>query len=98
MPMNIQPLYDRLVVKRIEQEMKTASGLILTTEDKSNNVFIGTVLAIGGGTPLVNGETLKMRVKVNDTIMFNGQVQAVKDEDGQELFIMKESNVIAITN
>ena len=95
--MNIQPLYDRLIVKRIVKEQTTESGLIISGEDKTDNVFIGTVLATGAGVPLVNGETMKMRVKVGQTIMFNGAVQAIKDEDGQELFIMKESNVIAIT-
>lgn len=96
MPMNIEPLYDRLIVKRIVKEQKTESGLIIASEDKTDNVFVGEVLAVGGGIPLSNGDTMKMRVKVGQTVMFNGQVQAIKDEDDQELFIMKESNVIAI--
>ena len=94
--MNIQPLHDRLIVKRIVKEQTTESGLILTSEDKTDNVFVGEVLATGPGIPLSNGETMKLRVKIGQTVLFNGQVQAIKDEDGQELFIMKESNVIAI--
>ena len=93
--MNIKPLHDRIVVKRLEHEETTASGLIIASEDRTVTTFHGVILAAGDGYQMTSG-LRELDVKVGDTVLFGSDVKAIKDEDGTPLFIMKESNVLGI--
>jgi len=94
--MSIRPLHDRLIVKRSEQETKSAGGIVLTgsAAEKSTR---GEVIAVGNGRILDNGEVRSLDVKVGDTVIFNDGY-GVKTEklDGEEVLIMSESDVLAI--
>jgi len=94
--MNIRPLHDRVIVKRLEQESKSAGGIVLTgsAAEKSTR---GEVLAVGKGRVLENGEVKPLDVKVGDTVIFN-EGYGVKSEkiDGDEVLIMSESDILAI--
>lgn len=93
--MKIKPLHDRLLVRRLEQEEKTAGGIIIpdTAKEKPQQ---GKVLAVGSGTRDKEGKVIPLDVKVNDVVLFakwGGQEVKV---NGEELLVMKESDVIAI--
>jgi len=94
--MAIRPLHDRLIVKRNEQETKSAGGIVLTgsAAEKSTR---GEVIAVGNGRILENGEVRALDVKVGDTVIFSDGY-GVKTEklDGEEVLIMSESDILAI--
>ena len=94
--MNIRPLHDRVIIKRIEAESKSAGGIVLTgsAAEKSTR---GEVLAVGNGRTLDSGEVKTMSVKVGDKVIFN-EGYGVKTEklDGQEVLILSENDILAI--
>lgn len=94
--MAIRPLHDRVIVKRQEQETKSAGGIVLTgtAAEKSTR---GEVIAVGNGRILENGEVRALDVKVGDTVVFNDGY-GVKTEklDGEEVLIMGENDILAI--
>ena len=94
--MAIRPLHDRVIVKRSEQESKSAGGIVLTgsAAEKSTR---GEVIAVGNGRILENGEVKALDVKVGDTVIFSDGY-GVKTEklDDQEVLIMSESDILAI--
>ena len=94
--MNIRPLHDRVIIKRIEAESKSAGGIVLTgsAAEKSTR---GEVLAVGNGRVLDSGEGKAMSVKVGDKVIFN-EGYGVKTEklDGQEVLILSENDILAI--
>jgi chaperonin GroES len=94
--MNIKPLQDRVVVKRVEEKKETASGIILpgSAQEQQNE---GEVVAVGPGKASDSGAIIPMTVKVGDKVMF-GQYsgQEVKDDNGEPLMIMREDDIIAI--
>ena len=94
--MNIRPLHDRIVVRRIEEETKTAGGILLpgSAQEKPSQ---GEVLATGNGQIRDNGETRALDVKVGDTVIFNDGY-GVKSEkiDGEEVLIISENDILAI--
>ena len=94
--MAIRPLHDRVIVKRQEQETKSAGGIVLTgsAAEKSTR---GEVIAVGNGRILENGDVRALDVKVGDTVVFNDGY-GVKTEklDGEEVLIMSEADILAI--
>jgi chaperonin GroES len=94
--MAIRPLHDRVIIKRDEQESKSAGGIVLTgsAAEKSTR---GEVIAVGNGRVLENGEVKALDVKVGDTVIFNDGY-GVKTEklDGEEVLILSESDILAI--
>ena len=92
--MNIRPLHDRLVVRRLEEESKTAGGIILPGSAKEKPQQ-GEVIAVGKGQ-ITDSGVRALDVKVGDKVLF-GQYgfQEVKI-DGEELLILKESDVFAV--
>lgn len=94
--MAIRPLHDRVIVKRQEQETKSAGGIVLTgsAAEKSTR---GEVIAVGNGRILENGDVRSLDVKVGDTVVFNDGY-GVKTEklDGEEVLIMSEADILAI--
>ncbi len=94
--MNIRPLQDRVVIRRMEEETKTAGGIMLpgAAAEKPNQ---GEIVAVGTGKPLDNGETRAMSVSVGDKVVF-GQYSGSNTikVNGEELLIMNESEVLGV--
>ena len=93
--MNLRPLHDRVIVKRLDQETKTASGLIIP-DAAAEKPDQGEILAVGNGKVQDNGQLRALEVKVGDRVLFGKYSgQAVK-VDGQELLVMREEDIMAV--
>jgi chaperonin GroES len=93
--MNLRPLHDRVIVKRLDQETKTASGLIIP-DAAAEKPDQGEILAIGNGKVQENGTVRPLEVKVGDRVLFGKYSgQAVKVE-GEELLVMREEDIMAV--
>jgi chaperonin GroES len=93
--MNIRPLHDRLVVRRLEEETTSAGGIVLpdsATEKPSQ----GEVLAIGPGKTLDNGDVKPLDVKVGDKVIFGQYGGSTVKLDGEELLILNESEIFGV--
>ena len=93
--MALTPLHDRVLVRRVEGEEKTAGGLIIPDSAKEKPAE-GEIIAVGEGLRNADGERVALDVKVGNKVLFgkwNGQDITV---DGEELLIMKESDIIGI--
>lgn len=96
--MNIRPLYDRIVVKRIDsQEDKTASGLFIPDSAKEKPQE-GEVVATGKGKRLEDGKVVALDVQVGDRILFGKYSGSEIKLDGNEYLIMREDEVLGILN
>ena len=94
--MKIRPLHDRVIVRREEEEAKTASGILLpgSAQEKPNQ---GEVIAVGSGRILDNGDLRPVDVKVGDTVVFGKYAgQDTIDVDGEELIILSETDIKAV--
>ncbi len=93
--MNIRPLYDRIVVKRIEQEEVMQGGLYIpdTAKEKPQE---GEVVAVGQGKRLEDGSLVPLEVKVGDRILFGKYSGSDIKIDGDEYLIMREDEVLGI--
>jgi chaperonin GroES len=93
--MNFKPLHDRVVVRRIEGDTKTAGGLIIpdTAKEKPQE---GEVIAVGEGARKDSGELIPMAVKAGDRILFGKWSGTEVKIDGEDLLIMKESDILGI--
>jgi len=91
----IRPLGDRILVRRLEAEEKTAGGIVLpdTAKEKPKE---GIVIALGEGKLLDSGERAKPQVKENDRIIFTSYAGTEVKIDGEEYLIMSEDDVLAI--
>jgi chaperonin GroES len=93
--MNIRPLHDRVIVKRVEAERTTASGIVLP-DSAGEKPDQGEVLAVGPGKRDDNGKQIALDVKVGDRVLFGKYAgQAVK-VDGQEVLVMREEDIMGI--
>ena len=93
--MNIRPLHDRVIVKRIEAERTTASGIVIP-DSAGEKPDQGEVLAIGPGKRDDNGKQVALDVKVGDRVLFGKYAgQAVK-VDGEEVLVMREEVIIGV--
>lgn len=93
--MKIKPLHDRVLVKRVEQEEKTAGGIIIPDSAKEKPMQ-GEVLAVGSGARNETGALVPLDVKAGDIILFGKWSGTEVKIDGQELLIMKESDIMGI--
>ena len=93
--MKFRPLHDRVVVKRIEQEDKTKGGIIIpdTAKEKPQE---GEVIAVGPGGRNEDGEIVPLDVKAGDRVLFGKWSGTEVKIDGEELLIMKESDLLGI--
>jgi chaperonin GroES len=93
--MKLKPLHDRIVVKRMEEEEKTAGGIIIpdTAEEKPQQ---GKVIAAGDGRFIDNGSRNPLDVKEGDRILFSKYAGTDIKVGGEELLIMREDDVLAI--
>jgi len=93
--MKIRPLHDRVIVKRLDEEKKTASGIVIpdTAAEKPDQ---GEIVAVGKGKPDDDGKPIPIDVKVGDRVLFgkySGQTVRVK---GDELLVMREEDIMGI--
>jgi chaperonin GroES len=91
----LRPLGDKILVKRVEAETKTKSGIVLPDSAKEKPKR-GKVLAVGDGKRLDNGERAPFSVKKGDEILFTSYAGSEIKVDGDELLIMTEDDVLAI--
>ena len=93
--MKIRPLHDRVIVKRLEEERKTASGIVIP-DAAAEKPDQGQIMAVGKGKILESGEVRQMDVKVGDRVLFGKYSgQAVK-VDGEELLVMREEDIMGV--
>ncbi len=93
--MKLRPLHDRVIVKRLEEERKTASGIVIpdTAAEKPDQ---GEVLAVGPGKKNDKGEMGAMSVKVGDRVLFGKYSSSEIKIDGEDLLIMREDEILGI--
>ncbi len=93
--MTFRPLHDRVLVRRIEEEEKTASGIIIPDAAKEKPME-GEIIAVGPGARDENGALQALDVKAGDRILFGKWSGTEVKMDGEELLIMKESDIMGI--
>ena len=95
MATQFRPLHDRVVVKRVEEETKTRGGIIIPDTAKEKPMQ-GEVVAVGPGARNEKGEIQALDVKVGDRILFGKWSGTEVKLDGEELLIMKESDIMGV--
>jgi chaperonin GroES len=95
MSKTLRPLHDRVIIKRLDQTTKTASGIVLP-EIATEKPDQGIVMAIGNGKILENGNIRPLDVKVNDLVLFGKHSGQVVKVDGEEILVMREEDIMAI--
>ncbi|HJV86560.1 MAG TPA: co-chaperone GroES [Noviherbaspirillum sp.] len=93
--MNLRPLHDRVIVKRLDQETKTASGIVLP-EAAAEKPDQGKVLAVGNGKILEDGKVRPLDVKVGDIVLFGKYSGQTVKVEGDEVLVMREEDIMAI--
>jgi chaperonin GroES len=93
--MKIRPLHDRVVVRRTEEETRTAGGIVLP-DSAAEKPSRGEVLAVGPGKLLDNGDVRKLDVKVGDKVIFGQYGGSTVKIDGEELLILSESEIFGV--
>ena len=93
--MNIRPLHDRVIVKRLEEERKTASGIVIP-DSATEKPDQGEILAVGKGKSGDDGKIRPLEVKVGDKVLFgkySGQAVKIK---GEEYLVMREEDIMVV--
>lgn len=93
--MKIRPLHDRVIVKRLEEERKTASGIVIP-DAATEKPDQGEIMAVGSGKIGDDGKVRPMNVKVGDKVLFGKYSGQAFKMDGQELLTMREDDIIGI--
>ncbi|MEI7531623.1 MAG: co-chaperone GroES [Betaproteobacteria bacterium] len=93
--MNLRPLHDRVIVKRLDNETKTASG-ILIPDNAAEKPDQGEILAIGAGKRDNDGKIIPLDVKVGDKVLFGKYAGQTVKVDGDELLVMREEDIMAV--
>ena len=93
--MNIRPLHDRVVVKRVEDERTSAGGIVIP-DSAAEKPQKGEVLAVGNGIVTDSGEVRSLDVKVGDQILFGKYSGTEIKVDGDEVLIMKEDDILGV--
>jgi chaperonin GroES len=93
--MKVKPLYDRVLVKRLEQESKTKGGIIIPDSAKEKPLE-GRVVAVGTGRVLKSGEVRPLSISEGDRVLFGKYAGTEIKIDGEEVIIMKEDDLFAV--
>ena len=93
--MKIRPLHDRIIVRRLEEERKTASGIVIP-DSATEKPDQGEVLAAGNGKILENGTVRPLDVKVGDKVLFGKYAGQTVKVDGEELLVMREEDIMGV--
>ena len=93
--MNLRPLHDRVIVKRLDNETKTASGIVIP-DAAAEKPDQGEVLAVGPGKKDDKGNAIALDVKVCDRVLFGKYAGQGVKVDGQEVLVMREEDIMAV--
>jgi chaperonin GroES len=93
--MKIRPLHDRVVVKRVENETKTASGIVIP-DNAAEKPDQGEVIAVGAGKKTDEGKLIAMDVKVGDKVLFGKYSGSTVKLDGVEYLVMREEDIMGV--
>jgi chaperonin GroES len=93
--MKIRPLHDRVVVRRMEEETKTAGGIVLP-DSAAEKPSRGEVLAVGPGKLLDNGEIRASGLKAGDKVIFGQYAGSTVKVDGEELLVLSETEIFGV--
>ncbi|MFC3814702.1 co-chaperone GroES [Lysobacter sp. GCM10012299] len=93
--MNIKPLYDRVVIKRMEEEKMSAGGIVIP-DSATEKPIKGEVVAVGSGKVLDNGNVRAVSVKVGDKVLFGKYSGTEVKLDGTEFLVVKEDDIFAV--
>ncbi|AUB80011.1 co-chaperone GroES [Candidatus Thiodictyon syntrophicum] len=93
--MNVRPLHDRVVVRRMEEERTSAGGIVIP-DSAAEKPIQGEVLAVGRGKILENGDVRPLDVKVGDRILFGKYSGTEVKLDGKDLLVMREDDIMGI--
>jgi len=93
--MNLRPLHDRVVVKRMEEE-RTSPGGIVIPDSATEKPIKGEVLAVGNGKIADNGDVRPLDLKVGDTVLFGKYSGTEVKVEGEDLLVMREDDVMAV--
>ncbi|MEL6950128.1 MAG: co-chaperone GroES [Pseudomonadota bacterium] len=93
--MNIRPLHDRVIIKRMEEE-RTSPGGIVIPDAATEKPVKGEVIAVGNGKIQENGDVRALDVKVGDKVLFGKYSGTEVKVDGEELLVMKEDDIMAV--
>jgi chaperonin GroES len=93
--MNLRPLHDRVIIKRMEEE-RTSPGGIVIPDSATEKPIRGEVLAAGNGKRTESGEVVPMDVKVGDTVLFGKYSGTEVKVEGEELLVMREEDIMAV--
>lgn len=93
--MQLRPLYDRVIVKRVEQQRKTASGIVIpdTATEKPEQ---GEVIAVGQGKQLEDGTLRPLEVKIGEQVLFGKYAGQTVKLDGVEYLVLREEDILAV--
>ena len=93
--MKLRPLHDRVIIKRLDQETKTASGIVIP-DNAAEKPDQGQVLAVGDGKIDDNGKLRPLAVKVGNKVLFGKYSGQTVKVDGDELLVMREEDIMAV--
>jgi chaperonin GroES len=94
-PMKLRPLHDRVIIKRLEAETKSAGGIVIP-DSAAEKPIKGEVIAAGTGKIQEDGKVRPMAVKVGDTVLFGKYSGTEVKVEGDELLVMREEDLIAV--
>jgi chaperonin GroES len=93
--MNIRPLHDRVVVRRMEEERTTAGGIVIP-DSATEKPIQGEIIAVGNGKILENGEVRPLDVKVGDRVLFGKYSGTEVKLDGTDFLVMREEDIMGV--
>jgi len=93
--MKIRPLHDRVIVKRLEEERKTASGIVIP-DNAAEKPDQGEIVAVGGGKVQDDGKVRPLELKKGDRVLFGKYSGQTVKVDGEELLVMREEDIMGV--
>jgi chaperonin GroES len=93
--MQLRPLHDRVIVKRLEQETRTASGIVIP-DNAAEKPDQGEVISVGAGTRNDRGDLVAMNIRAGDRVLFGKYSGQTVKVDGDELLVMREEDLFAV--
>ncbi|KWI34283.1 co-chaperone GroES [Burkholderia stagnalis] len=95
--MSLRPLHDRVIVKRLDQETTTASGIVIP-DSAAEKPDQGEVIAVGPGRKDVDGQRIVPDLKVGERVLFGKYAGQTVKVDGDELLVLREEDIVAVVN
>lgn len=93
--MNLRPLHDRVIVRRMEEENMSAGGIVIP-DNAAEKPSRGEILAVGNGKVTDSGDVRALSVKVGDKVLFGKYAGTEVKVDGEELLVMREDDIVAV--